>query len=340
MSSLMLGLAGDPEAAAAFTALRAAVRIESSPRGRVAELVTEGAMACFRGEFSGALEPLEEAEAIARTAPIGGAYGMRARGLYMRMNALFWIGRPGDAARDLPDLLARVDERGDLFGATWLRLIAAWTRCAEDRPAEARGVIEDAFARWTRRETVQDWWRLNNDVGVAAYEGDAAEAERVWSRRGKSWWILRRFGADSLAQYAWAECRVSLLRAGAVGPGSTRSEALERAAARAEEIEGVELPWARGLGAALSGAVASWRGDLDEAVGRLATAERRAERAGIEWLVAATRLGRGRITGGDEGAALVASADAWARSQAIVRPDRFARMYVPGAWDAELGGGS
>ena len=45
-------------------------------------------------------------------------------------------------------------------------------------------------------------------------------------------------------------------------------------------------------------------------------------------------MGRlGRQDGGDEGAELVASAEAAARAEAVVKPERFAAMMAPGFAD-------
>jgi hypothetical protein len=43
-----------------------------------------------------------------------------------------------------------------------------------------------------------------------------------------------------------------------------------------------------------------------------------------------TRIRRGQLRGGAEGASEVAAAEAWMRSEGIVRPDRFAAMLAPG----------
>jgi hypothetical protein len=47
---------------------------------------------------------------------------------------------------------------------------------------------------------------------------------------------------------------------------------------------------------------------------------------------AAARRGRGELTGGDAGHALVAEADVWMAGQSILHPKPMARMLAPGAW--------
>ena len=49
---------------------------------------------------------------------------------------------------------------------------------------------------------------------------------------------------------------------------------------------------------------------------------------------AASRRCRGLLLGGEEGRALVQSADAWMANERILNPERMTAMLAPGRWGA------
>ena len=54
------------------------------------------------------------------------------------------------------------------------------------------------------------------------------------------------------------------------------------------------------------------------------------DRASMHLHAHVARVRFGRLIGGDEGAVLVAGAEAWMRGEGIARPDGFVRMLAPG----------
>jgi hypothetical protein len=76
-------------------------------------------------------------------------------------------------------------------------------------------------------------------------------------------------------------------------------------------------------------AVAGRAGD-ERALALLREALRGFEEAEMGLYAAATRRCMGRLVGGDEGAAMVRSADEWMTAQTVKEPARLAAMLAPG----------
>ena len=76
--------------------------------------------------------------------------------------------------------------------------------------------------------------------------------------------------------------------------------------------------------------VACSRGEEDVARRRLRRVENHLAQVDMLLLSMAARRQLGELVGGDEGKEKVAAADTWMREQEIERPERMARMLVPG----------
>jgi serine/threonine protein kinase len=72
------------------------------------------------------------------------------------------------------------------------------------------------------------------------------------------------------------------------------------------------------------------RGDTDAAIAHLRATVAASEAADTPIQAAAARRRWGELCGGDEGAALIAAADAWMRSESIANPVRFTAVLAPG----------
>jgi hypothetical protein len=115
----------------------------------------------------------------------------------------------------------------------------------------------------------------------------------------------------------------------AAPPGREGAPLLKAAERDAKALVREERPYAHAFGHALAAAVALGRLDLDRALTLYTDAERRFEALDMALHAAAMRWRRGQVLLGDEGRALVASADASLRDQGIVRPDRMVAMLAP-----------
>jgi hypothetical protein len=84
------------------------------------------------------------------------------------------------------------------------------------------------------------------------------------------------------------------------------------------------------LATLLRAGAAAASGQRDEALSRLAIADELAGRADMLGHRMVARRRYGETTGGDAGAKVVESADAWLRTRGVANPDRFAGLLAPG----------
>jgi hypothetical protein len=109
-----------------------------------------------------------------------------------------------------------------------------------------------------------------------------------------------------------------------------RSRLLRSAARQAGKIERAKASWANPLATLLRAGIASVQGQSEEALRLLTQAEEEFHTADMEMYAAAARRQRGKLLGGDEGKALIASADAFMAEQDVKVPERIAAMLAPG----------
>jgi hypothetical protein len=159
---------------------------------------------------------------------------------------------------------------------------------------------------------------LYDGTGPAAYR----RIEQGWQRRM----------ASPLARLAFV--RAGLLHPhGLAALTACRSGMLDRrlvrAAARdARELRAMGMPWTSALARSLDAGAALVTGAPD---GRelLERAHAELAAAGMVTHAAVVRRRLGELTGGDQGARVIAEVDALLANQGIRAPERFARFYMP-----------
>jgi hypothetical protein len=80
----------------------------------------------------------------------------------------------------------------------------------------------------------------------------------------------------------------------------------------------------------LEAAIAVTRGNRGPALDHIGSAVDRFQEYGSAFYLAIARRKKGELLGGDEGRALMATADAWMAGEGIVNPARLAAAFVPG----------
>ena len=86
--------------------------------------------------------------------------------------------------------------------------------------------------------------------------------------------------------------------------------------------------WSIGLGHLLHAGLVVKFGALEQAHMSLTMAEERFESAGMALHATISRRARGRVMGGEQGAALIEAADAWLHAHRVAQPAGFHRMIA------------
>ncbi|HEY5950300.1 MAG TPA: AAA family ATPase [Kofleriaceae bacterium] len=250
---------------------------------------------------------------------------------FFALYSLFYLGELRELATLAPALLRLATGRGDLYGATNLRvglINAAWLVTGDVAGACER--LDEATRQWTVRWFhLQHYHQLLAAGQVALYKGEAEAGRHALLAR---WPELR---ASQILRISLVHDEVRHLRArlaiAAVVEGSRDRETLLREAARdAKPVSRAAEPGLAPLGELALAAIDHARGDDDRAIARLRACVTSFELAEMATYAAATRAALGRTLGGDEGAALVGAAESALREQSVADPARWFAMLAPG----------
>jgi serine/threonine protein kinase/tetratricopeptide (TPR) repeat protein len=243
----------------------------------------------------------------------------------VRTSALLYLGRFGELTRMVPVYLREAKERGDVYAARGLRgwrTNAIWL--ALDRPDEARAQVEAVATEG--RFHLHHYYEMLSRAQIDIYRGDGEDA---WQRVERSWphmkrsMLLRIQSVRIEGQHLRARCALA-----ALGQGDDAAK-LAVATTAARSIAREKLHWGAPLAQLISAALACHRGDDDDAVARLRAAIEGFEAADMAMYAATARHRLGHLIGGDEGAGLVAAAEAWCESESVLRPSAMVGMYAP-----------
>ncbi|HEX5063787.1 MAG TPA: AAA family ATPase [Kofleriaceae bacterium] len=250
---------------------------------------------------------------------------------FFTLYSLFYLGEVRELAILAPALLRLATGRGDLFGATNLRVglvNAAWLVPGDVEAA--REHLADATRQWTARWFhLQHYHHMFGEAHVALYAGEAEAGRRALLARWpalKASQILR----ISLIREEDRHLRARMAIAAAFEGAPDRDALLREAAANAKDVSRVSEPAVAPLGELALAAVDHMRGDDERAVTRLRACVTAFERAEMGTYAAAARAALGRTLGGDEGAALVRAAEDAMHAQSVADPARWFAMLAPG----------
>jgi hypothetical protein len=292
---------------------------------------TLGGRACAEyslGNWALAREATAQAIRAFKEENIGSSYEMNNL-IMFQLWTLYYLGEVRELSARTGALVEDARQRGDQFFEHHLRTgfpLVTWL--AADRPAEARDGLTRMVARWSRRGFhAQHWWGLTGAMLVELYDGDPREAH---ARLCREWGALQRSLLPRMQNVrieAWdMRARGALAIAGTDAHGD---RILRQARADARRIEREEMPWATPLAQAIYAAVDFRKGQRERALAALARAEEGFRAADMALFAAAAQRRRGELIGGDAGQELIDQADAWMRSQGIVRPARMVDAFAP-----------
>jgi hypothetical protein len=98
----------------------------------------------------------------------------------------------------------------------------------------------------------------------------------------------------------------------------------------ARRIEHEGMKWATPLALLIRAGVAALRGQADDSIALIGSAEAGLDSADMALFAAAARRAHGRILGGEQGRILAEAADSWMVDQGIRNPSRTAILFAPG----------
>jgi hypothetical protein len=283
--------------------------------------IAAGVAAYQTGRWSEASSRCEAADRLFREGCVGVAWEI-VTGKLFRLNALYYTGELAALQRESTAALKEVEERGDLYASTTLRVRPLhYALLAADDPTAARLRADEAMRQWTPQAFhAQHYYHMVALAHADLYEGDGAAA---WRRLTAQWRALQgslflrvqvvRVEALSLRGRAALAAAVARPREAA---GLTRV-ALESAAA----LEREPLGWARALALLLRAGVARLTGHPAEVAAHLDEAAQRFGEAGMPLHAWVARRWRDP-----------AGCDAWMASEWVRRPDRLSALLAPGVY--------
>jgi len=288
----------------------------------------------FLGRYRSSVARADDASRLMAEHCVGTQWELGALAV-CRTRSQYFLGDVVGIRRSIAAGLREAQARGDLYESTNLRvgLPMAISCLATDDVATARWHAEDAIREWSYDDAYVIWFaHLLGLIVLDLYEGEPTRA------RGRLDEMRRRFGVihGRDGRLEWPRVNALFFRgaaslhAAARARGAARTELLADADTAARQLARMQVAWGSPLGALIAAGVAAGRGALDAARAHLELAERGLDAADLGLYAAAARRQRGRLLGGDQGAALIDGADAWMRAQTIHDPARFADLFAPG----------
>ena len=307
------------------------------PNARGLVTWVEGLAAFMEGRWHAARQRLEAADVILRDRCTEVVWA-RATARLMGCVGLFFLGEVHELCQRLPGLLEAANARGDGHAATDLRMrFAHLGALIADAPEQARQHVAQAIrCQPPDAHAWQQWWSLIAQLELALYAGEGPAA---WGRLTAQWPSLRRSGLLRV-QYILIEslyhraCAAVAVAAEPGCPRSARRELLHHATRAARRLERERMPWGQALAQLVRASVAATGGAVEPAVRCLLAAETGFAAADMALHAATARRRRGQLTGGEEGRALVHTADAWMAAQSIRNAARLTAMLAPGPWSS------
>jgi hypothetical protein len=220
-------------------------------------------------------------------------------------------------------------ERGDSFSRVMSSFYSAFSLVARDEPDNARKLVDEAIASWSRTGAIQQYHAFLRTSQADLYQG---RPESAWARLEKTWPMLTAAqifrGQPSRIESHTLRAQLALAMA-ATAP-DRRPELLRQAEEDALQLEKEIRKDCPSLAQLLRAGVARQRGQLEQALVHLSSAIDGYRAVGMPNLEACARWWKGELVGGDEGRALVQEATTLLTADGIQRPREWAAMMLPG----------
>jgi tetratricopeptide (TPR) repeat protein len=333
---------GTPKRAAAMAlepARDLAARVEGSYAAGLTEMAA-GMRLCSLGHWEEAYGRLREAEIHLLETHFGVAWELDTVH-HFRVLAMLGLGQLQDLFEEMPHLLERARDRGDLYLEIHLvHWVESFRYLVTDRPTEAREVLQETLHKWAYEGFhYQHFGQLYAEVQVALYCGRGEEA---WGLVNSRWREFARSGIQRidmvLIQALDLRARAALSAAASCEVKAAQEQLLTQVETDAREIERAGSNWALGLAHLLRAGVSSLRGQPDGVQEQLEVAITAFEVEGMLIHSAVASRRRLELHCASEEASQEASQEALAENEDVLRSvgihasDPFAAMLAPGRY--------
>ncbi len=292
-------------------------RIET-PFARAFADEAEGVAAALQGRWRDGAEHLERAERAFVEQCSGVAWELNTARLF-GLRCRQFMGDLKVMAERFPHLLRDAEERGDRYFATNVVLFSHYVYLMEDQPARAREQIENAIQGWSQAGLqVQHIWHLRAGVEIALYEGRGMLA---WTKLSQSWHAAR---TSLVARVQFTRMvledvrgRAALAAAFEAATERERERLIDMAGRAAKRLEAEKAPWGITLAMMIRAGQCFARGNRQEGLRGLRTAEPLLQKLGMHLHAAAARRHLGDPSGSD-----------WMTAQGIRNPEAMTRLLL------------
>jgi hypothetical protein len=247
---------------------------------------------------------------------------------------LGWGGRIRELSEKVPRILEEGRSRGDVYAEVSVRCCgtAHLVELAADNPDRAIAEVNRALKQW--RKTFFDLPHFHGALAVMECHLYADRTEQARQFLLADWPAIRKslFTRKSQLQRTilfYARGRTALaewLRQ------RDRKDLQDETVEYATRLAKVYFPWGGALNRILRAGLHAGRQQRAECLTLLAEAEETLKKLDLRLLCASVARRRGELEGGVAGTQRMEAADAFIRSENIVRPDRITAMFLPGQW--------
>jgi hypothetical protein len=290
--------------------------------------LANGLVAYLEGRWKDTLAPFERAESIFRASCIGVAWELDTAQVFY-LSSLSYLGELAALSRRLPLIRKEAEERADLYALSWLDLfLTPVAQMAADEADEARRELREQRKHLSQQGFyLQHANALYREGEVELYRGDGKAA---WQRATELWPALAGSLLHRVQHLRMCTCHLRARSALAVAAVGRDPRLLAAAEGDARRLEREKRDDARGWAKLVWAGIAAARGTPARAASLLAEAAVDLDTAGMGHYAAAARRRLGEVVGGEQGGALVVSADSWMSGQNIHNPARMTAMLAPG----------
>jgi eukaryotic-like serine/threonine-protein kinase len=299
-------------------------------------LLNKGIAGLLCGRFLEGKECSGQAETILREQCTGVTWELDTAQLF-GLFCMLWRGDYGEMLLRYNNCKKQAEDRGDLYFLSWLRPRCSYVlSLAANDPERAEEEERIGIAAWPRREF--DLLRYEDtfvQTDIFLYKNQPLEA---WNFLESQWPALSRSLVLRI-QIIFIEAQILRARsllALAAGEQKHKKMSVQRVLSLvddcARKLDDQKAPWASALALHFRACAAATRGNDRDALELIATAEKGLAEAHLAPYAMAARRRRGEMIGGDEGEALIQSADMTLASLPVKNPARVTEWLAPGKW--------